>query len=81
MLFSCKGCCSVDSIPWLIQDDNDNITRYLVLARDPIMPRTNKPFKARDHLSKGFCFMYLLNNFLILKINVFMSDEHCIYFG
>ncbi|GAV71897.1 PDT domain-containing protein/ACT domain-containing protein [Cephalotus follicularis] len=28
-----------------IQDDNDNITRFLVLARDPIIPRTNKPFK------------------------------------
>lgn len=28
-----------------IQDDSDNITRYLVLARDPIIPRANKPFK------------------------------------
>ncbi|KAK9182917.1 hypothetical protein WN944_026065 [Citrus x changshan-huyou] len=28
-----------------IQDDPDNITRFLVLARDPIMPRTDKPFK------------------------------------
>ncbi|KAK4577267.1 hypothetical protein RGQ29_027688 [Quercus rubra] len=28
-----------------IQDDFDNVTRYLVLARDPIIPRTNKPFK------------------------------------
>ncbi|XVE91329.1 hypothetical protein REPUB_Repub01dG0000700 [Reevesia pubescens] len=28
-----------------IQDDSDNITRFLVLARDPIIPRTNKPFK------------------------------------
>ncbi|KAA8524694.1 hypothetical protein F0562_011117 [Nyssa sinensis] len=28
-----------------IQDDSDNITRYLVLARDPIIARTNKPFK------------------------------------
>jgi hypothetical protein len=37
-----------DSIPWLIKDDFDTITRYLVLARDPIMPRANKPFKVRD---------------------------------
>ncbi|XP_022726516.1 arogenate dehydratase/prephenate dehydratase 1, chloroplastic-like isoform X2 [Durio zibethinus] len=29
-----------------IQDDSDNITRFLVLARDPIIPRTDKPFKA-----------------------------------
>ncbi|PON62225.1 Bifunctional P-protein, chorismate mutase/prephenate dehydratase [Trema orientale] len=28
-----------------IQDDTDNITRYLVLARDPIIPRVDKPFK------------------------------------
>ncbi|KAL5794103.1 hypothetical protein ACOSP7_002697 [Xanthoceras sorbifolium] len=28
-----------------IQDDPDHITRFLVLARDPIMPRTDKPFK------------------------------------
>ncbi|XWS69854.1 hypothetical protein CRYUN_Cryun04dG0213900 [Craigia yunnanensis] len=28
-----------------IQDDSDNITRFLVLARDPIIPRTDKPFK------------------------------------
>ncbi|KAF8043075.1 hypothetical protein BT93_A1426 [Corymbia citriodora subsp. variegata] len=28
-----------------IQDDSDNVTRYLVLARDPIIPRTDKPFK------------------------------------
>lgn len=28
-----------------IQDDFDNITRFLVLARDPIIPRTDKPFK------------------------------------
>ncbi|KAI8030584.1 hypothetical protein LOK49_LG01G01322 [Camellia lanceoleosa] len=28
-----------------IQDDSDNITRYLVLARDPIILSTNKPFK------------------------------------
>ncbi|KAF5481059.1 hypothetical protein F2P56_001746 [Juglans regia] len=28
-----------------IQDDSDNITRFLVLARDPIIPRTNTQFK------------------------------------
>lgn len=28
-----------------IQDDSASITRYLVLARDPIIPRANKPFK------------------------------------
>ncbi|PSS16146.1 Arogenate dehydratase/prephenate dehydratase [Actinidia chinensis var. chinensis] len=28
-----------------IQDDSYSITRYLVLARDPIIPRTNLPYK------------------------------------
>ncbi|XP_031260931.1 arogenate dehydratase/prephenate dehydratase 1, chloroplastic-like [Pistacia vera] len=28
-----------------IQDDPDFLTRFLVLARDPIIPRTDKPFK------------------------------------
>ncbi|KAK3445915.1 hypothetical protein EUGRSUZ_A01119 [Eucalyptus grandis] len=28
-----------------IQGDSDNVTRFLVLARDPIIPRTDKPFK------------------------------------
>nr|XP_027189652.1 arogenate dehydratase/prephenate dehydratase 2, chloroplastic-like [Cicer arietinum] len=28
-----------------IQDDNDNVTRFLVLAREPILPGTDKPFK------------------------------------
>ncbi|XP_010278652.1 PREDICTED: arogenate dehydratase/prephenate dehydratase 1, chloroplastic isoform X2 [Nelumbo nucifera] len=28
-----------------IQDDSDNITRFLILARDPIIPRTNRLFK------------------------------------
>ncbi|XP_043692016.1 arogenate dehydratase/prephenate dehydratase 1, chloroplastic-like [Telopea speciosissima] len=28
-----------------IQDDPENITRFLVLAREPIIPRTDRPFK------------------------------------
>ncbi|KAK9279481.1 hypothetical protein L1049_013160 [Liquidambar formosana] len=28
-----------------IQDDSDNITRFLMLAREPIIPGTDKPFK------------------------------------
>ncbi|KAL6542484.1 hypothetical protein OROMI_024086 [Orobanche minor] len=28
-----------------IQDDSDNVTRFLMLAREPIIPGTHKPFK------------------------------------
>jgi arogenate/prephenate dehydratase len=28
-----------------IQDDLDNVTRFLILARDPIIPRIDRPFK------------------------------------
>ncbi|XP_075635504.1 arogenate dehydratase 2-like isoform X2 [Castanea sativa] len=28
-----------------IQDDSDNVTRFLMLAREPIVPGTDKPFK------------------------------------
>uniref|UniRef100_A0A453AJ44 Arogenate dehydratase n=1 Tax=Aegilops tauschii subsp. strangulata TaxID=200361 RepID=A0A453AJ44_AEGTS len=28
-----------------IQDDADNVTRFMMLAREPIIPRTDKPFK------------------------------------
>ncbi|TYI12723.1 hypothetical protein ES332_A08G007700v1 [Gossypium tomentosum] len=28
-----------------IQDDSSNVTRFVILARDPIIPRTDRPFK------------------------------------
>ncbi|XP_068656612.1 arogenate dehydratase 2 [Aristolochia californica] len=28
-----------------IQDDSENVTRFLILAREPIIPRNDKPFK------------------------------------
>ncbi|KAJ6321302.1 hypothetical protein OIU77_011404 [Salix suchowensis] len=28
-----------------IQDDSDNVTRFLILAREPIIPGTDRPFK------------------------------------
>ncbi|CAN6457509.1 unnamed protein product [Victoria cruziana] len=32
-------------ISWPLQDDLDNVTRFLILAREPIIPRTDRPFK------------------------------------
>jgi prephenate dehydratase len=29
----------------MVQDDLDNVTRFLMLARDPIIPRIDRPFK------------------------------------
>lgn len=28
-----------------LQDDDDNITRFLILAREPIIPGTDRPYK------------------------------------
>ena len=30
------------------QDDSDNITRFLMLAREPIIPGIDKPFKVSN---------------------------------
>lgn len=29
----------------IVQDDSDNITRFLILAREPIISGTHRPFK------------------------------------
>jgi len=29
----------------VVQDDCDNVTRFLMLAREPIIPRNDRPFK------------------------------------
>jgi prephenate dehydratase len=29
----------------VVQDDCDNVTRFLMLAREPVIPRNDRPFK------------------------------------
>ncbi|KAI3948855.1 hypothetical protein MKX01_022269 [Papaver californicum] len=36
---------AVDSTAGAAQDDSDNVTRFLILAREPIFPITGRPFK------------------------------------
>lgn len=46
-------------MPYILQDDSYNVTRFLMLAREPIIPGTDRPFKVRPfmiqnlQLSKG----------------------------
>ncbi|CAH8271887.1 unnamed protein product [Arabidopsis lyrata] len=48
-----------------IQDDAGNVTRFLMLARDPIIPRTDRPFKtsivfaAQEHKGTSVLFKVL----------------------
>lgn len=49
-----KLCCLI-----LMQDEPDNITRFLVLARDPIIPRTDKLFKVRCYFKNGILLRLL----------------------
>jgi hypothetical protein len=39
---------SLFTIQLLVKDDTDNVTRFMMLAREPIIPRTDKPFKVLD---------------------------------
>ncbi|OIW05787.1 hypothetical protein TanjilG_23573 [Lupinus angustifolius] len=56
-----------------IQDDSDNITRFLILAREPIIPGTDRPFKTSIVFSleegPGVLFMALAV-FALRQINL-----------
>ncbi|XP_042023394.1 arogenate dehydratase 2-like isoform X2 [Salvia splendens] len=59
-----------------IQDDADNVTRFLMLAREPIIPGTDKPFKTSIVFSleegPGFLFkalaVFAMRNINLTKI-------------
>lgn len=38
-------CVGLDTGLDYLQDDSDNVTRFLMLAREPIIPGTDRPFK------------------------------------
>ena len=54
-VFAIYNYCKSESL--VIQDDYEIISRYLVLARDPIIPRADKPFKVNIH----FTYDYLIH--------------------
>ncbi|KAK6163260.1 hypothetical protein DH2020_000124 [Rehmannia glutinosa] len=56
-----------------IQDDSDNVTRFLMLAREPIIPGTDKPFKVPDILSPS-TYSFILS-FMYQTSVVFSLDE------
>ena len=42
---TCLGSLRDEHLAVEIQDDSSNVTRFIILAREPIIPRTNHPFK------------------------------------
>ncbi|KAK4764262.1 hypothetical protein SAY87_013700 [Trapa incisa] len=57
-----------------IQDDSGNVTRFVMLAREPIIPRTDRPFKtsivfAHEGLGTGVLFK-VLSAFAFRDINL-----------
>ncbi|KAJ8551963.1 hypothetical protein K7X08_028406 [Anisodus acutangulus] len=57
-----------------IQDDTSNVTRFVMLAREPIIPRTDRPFKTSivfAHDNKGTSVLFkVLSAFAFRNINL-----------
>ncbi|KMZ61930.1 Prephenate dehydratase [Zostera marina] len=57
-----------------IQDDSDNVTRFVMLAREPIVPRTDRPFKTSivfAHDREGASVLFkVLSAFAFRDINL-----------
>jgi arogenate/prephenate dehydratase len=54
----------------VMEDDQDNVTRFLMLAREPIMPRIGKSFKVICFLIFFFPFFCRLPCILLLLFSV-----------
>uniref|UniRef100_A0A2N9I018 arogenate dehydratase n=1 Tax=Fagus sylvatica TaxID=28930 RepID=A0A2N9I018_FAGSY len=60
-----------------IQDDSDNVTRFLMLAREPIIPGTDKPFKFSS-LEEGPGVLFkALAVFALRQINLTKACSLC----
>ena len=42
---TCLGSLRDEHLAVEIQDDSSNVTRFIILAREPIIPRTDRPFE------------------------------------
>lgn len=49
------------------QDDDDNITRFLILVREPIIPGTDRPHKVLFFVTQPFVIFFFFLFFLILE--------------
>jgi len=71
------------------QDDSDNITRFLVLAREPILPGTDRPFKViaeitglnASYVTLVFWFYAYWHQYWILLLIVVLNSQTSIVFS
>ncbi|XP_057981890.1 arogenate dehydratase 2 isoform X2 [Malania oleifera] len=74
--FGAAGIYNLNVLAQDIQDDSDNVTRFLMLAREPIIPGTDRPFKTSIVFSleegPGVLFkalaVFAMRNINLLKI-------------
>lgn len=63
---------------FIFQDDSDNVTRFLMLAREPIIPRTDKPFKVSPAFRYFSAYSKTVTELVYVFLECLQSYSHLI---